>query len=142
MPWGQASTLVPWKRNSWSKFEPHDLSAHKAPIVHQWLLRHPRFVLHFTPVSLPSEKAPEAFAAPRGPVQLTLRYFAEGVLPPPSPVAVLLVPLAAVAGACAAGRDAPGVPPGATSPLGLTATSVALPPVILRRCFFPRVPRA
>jgi transposase len=26
-----------------------NLSAHKAPIVHQWLLRHPRFVLHFTP---------------------------------------------------------------------------------------------
>ncbi len=26
-----------------------NLSAHKAPIVHRWLLRHPRFVLHFTP---------------------------------------------------------------------------------------------
>jgi transposase len=26
-----------------------NLSTHKAPIVHQWLLRHPRFVLHFTP---------------------------------------------------------------------------------------------
>ena len=26
-----------------------NLSAHKAPPVHRWLLRHPRFVLHFTP---------------------------------------------------------------------------------------------
>jgi transposase len=26
-----------------------NLSAHKAPLVHEWLLRHPRFVLHFTP---------------------------------------------------------------------------------------------
>jgi len=26
-----------------------NLSAHKAPAVHWWLLRHPRFVLHFTP---------------------------------------------------------------------------------------------
>lgn len=26
-----------------------NLSAHKAPAVHRWLLRHPRFVLHFTP---------------------------------------------------------------------------------------------
>lgn len=26
-----------------------NLSAHKAPIVQRWLLRHPRFVLHFTP---------------------------------------------------------------------------------------------
>jgi len=26
-----------------------NLSAHKAPVVHRWLLRHPRFVLHFTP---------------------------------------------------------------------------------------------
>lgn len=26
-----------------------NLSAHKAPIVKRWLLRHPRFVLHFTP---------------------------------------------------------------------------------------------
>jgi transposase len=26
-----------------------NLSAHKAPPVHNWLLRHPRFVLHFTP---------------------------------------------------------------------------------------------
>src|SRR5688572_11413671 len=27
----------------------HNLSAHKAPTVQRWLLRHPRFVLHFTP---------------------------------------------------------------------------------------------
>jgi transposase len=26
-----------------------NLSAHKAPVVHRWLLAHPRFVLHFTP---------------------------------------------------------------------------------------------
>jgi len=26
-----------------------NLSAHRAPIVHRWLLRHPRFHLHFTP---------------------------------------------------------------------------------------------
>jgi transposase len=26
-----------------------NLSAHKAPAVHRWLLAHPRFVLHFTP---------------------------------------------------------------------------------------------
>jgi hypothetical protein len=26
-----------------------NLSAHKAPPVHRWLLAHPRFVLHFTP---------------------------------------------------------------------------------------------
>ncbi len=26
-----------------------NLSTHKAPVVHQWLLAHPRFVLHFTP---------------------------------------------------------------------------------------------
>jgi transposase len=26
-----------------------NLSAHKAPAVHRWLLRHPRFALHFTP---------------------------------------------------------------------------------------------
>jgi transposase len=26
-----------------------NLSAHKAPLVHRWLLLHPRFVLHFTP---------------------------------------------------------------------------------------------
>jgi transposase len=26
-----------------------NLSAHKAPVVQRWLLRHPRFVLHFTP---------------------------------------------------------------------------------------------
>ncbi|PWI05947.1 IS630 family transposase [Streptomyces sp. NWU339] len=26
-----------------------NLSAHKAPVVHQWLLAHPRFQLHFTP---------------------------------------------------------------------------------------------
>lgn len=26
-----------------------NLSAHKAPLVHRWLLRHPRFILHFTP---------------------------------------------------------------------------------------------
>jgi transposase len=25
------------------------LSAHRAPVVHRWLLRHPRFHLHFTP---------------------------------------------------------------------------------------------
>jgi transposase len=34
-------------------FEVHvvldNLSAHKAPIVQRWLLRHPRFVMHFTP---------------------------------------------------------------------------------------------
>jgi transposase/transcriptional regulator with XRE-family HTH domain len=26
-----------------------NLSTHKAPVVHRWLLAHPRFVLHFTP---------------------------------------------------------------------------------------------
>jgi transposase len=26
-----------------------NLSAHRAPVVHRWLLRHPRFHLHFTP---------------------------------------------------------------------------------------------
>ena len=26
-----------------------NLSAHKSPVVHRWLLRHPRFQLHFTP---------------------------------------------------------------------------------------------
>ncbi|WP_229914396.1 transposase [Streptomyces capitiformicae] len=26
-----------------------NLSAHKAPVVHKWLLAHPRFELHFTP---------------------------------------------------------------------------------------------
>jgi transposase len=26
-----------------------NLSAHKAPVIHRWLLAHPRFVLHFTP---------------------------------------------------------------------------------------------
>ncbi len=26
-----------------------NLSAHKAPVVHRWLLAHPRVVLHFTP---------------------------------------------------------------------------------------------
>jgi transposase len=26
-----------------------NLSAHKAPVVHRWMLRHPRFQLHFTP---------------------------------------------------------------------------------------------
>ena len=26
-----------------------NLSAHKAPVVHKWLLAHPRFQLHFTP---------------------------------------------------------------------------------------------
>ncbi|MGW6791896.1 IS630 family transposase [Streptomyces chartreusis] len=26
-----------------------NLSAHKAPVVHRWLLAHPRFGLHFTP---------------------------------------------------------------------------------------------
>jgi transposase len=34
-------------------FEVHvvldNLSAHRAPVVHRWLLRHPRFHLHFTP---------------------------------------------------------------------------------------------
>ena len=28
-----------------------NLSNHKAPVVHRWLLAHPRFVLHFTPTS-------------------------------------------------------------------------------------------
>jgi transposase len=28
-----------------------NLSAHRAPVVHRWLLRHPRFHLHFTPTS-------------------------------------------------------------------------------------------
>ncbi|MFI2352444.1 hypothetical protein ACH492_36730 [Streptomyces sp. NPDC019443] len=26
-----------------------NLSAHKAPVVHRWLLEHPRFELHFHP---------------------------------------------------------------------------------------------
>jgi hypothetical protein len=26
-----------------------NLSTHKAPVVHRWLVAHPRFVLHFTP---------------------------------------------------------------------------------------------
>ena len=26
-----------------------NLSAHKAPVVHKWLVAHPRFALHFTP---------------------------------------------------------------------------------------------
>jgi hypothetical protein len=26
-----------------------NLSTHQAPVVHRWLLAHPRFVLHFTP---------------------------------------------------------------------------------------------
>jgi hypothetical protein len=26
-----------------------NLSTHRAPVVHRWLLRHPRFHLHFTP---------------------------------------------------------------------------------------------
>jgi DDE superfamily endonuclease len=26
-----------------------NLSAHKTPVIHRWLLAHPRFVLHFTP---------------------------------------------------------------------------------------------
>ncbi|MFA3879454.1 transposase [Streptomyces sp. MMCC 100] len=29
-----------------------NLSAHKAPVVHKWLLAHPRFELHFTPTVL------------------------------------------------------------------------------------------
>jgi transposase len=28
-----------------------NLSAHKTPAIHTWLLRHPRFKLHFTPTS-------------------------------------------------------------------------------------------
>ena len=28
-----------------------NLSAHRAPVAHRWLLRHPRFHLHFTPTS-------------------------------------------------------------------------------------------
>lgn len=30
-----------------------NLSAHRAPAVHRWLLRHPRFRLHFTPTYAP-----------------------------------------------------------------------------------------
>ena len=40
-----------------------NLSAHRAPAVHRWLLRHPRFHLHFTPTSSSWLNLVERFSA-------------------------------------------------------------------------------
>jgi transposase len=53
----QAQDFVAFLREIEASVEPglevhvvlDNLSAHRAPVVHRWLLRHPRFHLHFTP---------------------------------------------------------------------------------------------
>jgi transposase len=56
-PQHRAQDFVAFLREIEARVEPaleihvvlDNLSAHRAPVVHRWLLRHPRFHLHFTP---------------------------------------------------------------------------------------------
>lgn len=56
-PQHRAQDFVAFLREIEARVEPElevhvvldNLSAHRAPVVHRWLLRHPRFHLHFTP---------------------------------------------------------------------------------------------